>query len=684
MAENTINVKIKSKHDIESRWKSNNPVLLDGEVAYSTDKGNMYKIGDGTSTWSALSYNSSAECTGNSATATKLLTARSINGASFNGTANITTPSWGTARNVYISDDAGVKGNAVSVNGSSEITLRLPSTIHASLIGNVTGNATTATALATSRSINGTSFNGTTNITTSKWGVPRTITFSGDFTGSLSIDGSSNVSCNLYPYYATIVVGNKNNYPYHRFAKLDVITSSYIDKSSTFLITQDFYGGGFGIVKISLRTNGGTSVSTVAVEWLVRKGFSVDSVKAAIYNVSGETYCDVFFKTTGTYDSAVVRNLASGPRGGVSRTWTLVNSKEVDNTTSTDSLTSTECYASITDAGATLHSKAYSMTVSGSNSGIVSHAETAAKFSTARTINGTSFNGTSNITTANWGTTRTITIGNTGKSVNGSANVTWSLEEIGAAVSDHVHNYAGSSSSGGSATSAVKLDSSAGSVTQPVYFSDGKPVACTYTLGKSVPSNAVFTDTKYTLPTASSSTLGGVKTTSTVTSNSGYTACPIISGVPYYKDTNTTYTLSSFGITATKAELNYCDGVTSNIQTQINALRLAAGNSISGAVTTAGYITSSGKSMWFMLPIADSLYGNPTISVTSVGGFTIRQNDKYLYGSTASTAVKPSSITAYSAFGGNCIKILAEFSNTTNVTNNSPCGINADIKITFS
>ena len=44
----------------------------------------------------------------------------------------------------------------------------------------------------------------------------------------------------------------------------------------------------------------------------------------------------------------------------------------------------------------------------------------------------------------------------------------------------------------------------------------------------------------YTLPTAGSS-LGGVKTTSTVSSNSGYTACPIIGGVPYYKDTNTTY-----------------------------------------------------------------------------------------------------------------------------------------------
>ena len=64
------------------------------------------------------------------------------------------------------------------------------------------------------------------------------------------------------------------------------------------------------------------------------------------------------------------------------------------------------------------------------------------------------------------------------------------------ALSSHTHNYAGSSSAGGSATSAVKLDTAtAGSATQPVYFSNGKPVATTYTLGKSVPSNAVFTDT---------------------------------------------------------------------------------------------------------------------------------------------------------------------------------------------
>lgn len=114
---------------------------------------------------------------------------------------------------------------------------------------------------------------------------------------------------------------------------------------------------------------------------------------------------------------------------------------------------------------------------------------------------------------------------------------------------------------------------------------------------------------KYTLPTASSSTLGGVKTTSTVTSNSGYTACPIISGVPYYKDTNTTYNLGSFGITATAAELNaldgitatvtelnYVDGVTSNIQTQLNGKAASSHtHSYAGSSSAGGAATSANK-----------------------------------------------------------------------------------------
>ena len=81
-----------------------------------------------------------------------------------------------------------------------------------------------------------------------------------------------------------------------------------------------------------------------------------------------------------------------------------------------------------------------------------------------------------------------------------------------------------------SAKSAEKLTTNAGSATQPVYFSNGKPVATTYTLGKSVPSDAKFTDTVYTLPNATSSTLGGVKIGSNISVSSGTISVPTASG----------------------------------------------------------------------------------------------------------------------------------------------------------
>lgn len=57
-----------------------------------------------------------------------------------------------------------------------------------------------------------------------------------------------------------------------------------------------------------------------------------------------------------------------------------------------------------------------------------------------------------------------------------------------------------------------------------------------HTVESDVPADAVFTDTIYNLPTAGLNTLGGVTTTSTVSSSSGHTACPIIEGVPYYRN----------------------------------------------------------------------------------------------------------------------------------------------------
>lgn len=83
-----------------------------------------------------------------------------------------------------------------------------------------------------------------------------------------------------------------------------------------------------------------------------------------------------------------------------------------------------------------------------SKDGFKGNSSTSTKLITPRTINGTNFDGTANITTANWGTSRTLTVGNTGKSVNGAGNVSWSLSEIGAASSNHSHSNATTSTSG--------------------------------------------------------------------------------------------------------------------------------------------------------------------------------------------------------------------------------------------
>ncbi len=51
------------------------------------------------------------------------------------------------------------------------------------------------------------------------------------------------------------------------------------------------------------------------------------------------------------------------------------------------------------------------------------------------------------------------------------------------------------------------LDGSAGSATQPIYFKDGKPVKTTYSLNKTVPADAKFTDTTYEVATTSAAGL---------------------------------------------------------------------------------------------------------------------------------------------------------------------------------
>ena len=269
--------------------------------------------------------------------------------------------------------------------------------------GSLSGNATSATKLQTGRKINDIAFDGTADKT-----IP------------LKTFGS--------------YVGDNNTKNYHRILSSGNVTGQFQDKSITLMASGDFNGGAYGIVRIILRTNASTSGSTGKIEWIARKGFGLDSIVFNIKSTAGATIMDVFYKSPGTYSCVTWTVLGEGGRdgrnggsGGYGATWTKYNTHAVE----------VETYTA--DTMKTIASYTSTM-VQGTDVAHVNTSNTSAQLSTARTINGTSFNGTGNITTANWGTARTLTIGNSGKSVNGSGNVSWSLSEIGAAASGHTHN----------------------------------------------------------------------------------------------------------------------------------------------------------------------------------------------------------------------------------------------------
>lgn len=77
----------------------------------------------------------------------------------------------------------------------------------------------------------------------------------------------------------------------------------------------------------------------------------------------------------------------------------------------------------------------------------------------------------------------------------------------------------------GNASSASQLNTNAGGATRPVYFSGGVPVACTYYVNKTVPANAVFTDTTYSAGT------GLILSGTTFSLNTGYYATSTQNGL---------------------------------------------------------------------------------------------------------------------------------------------------------
>lgn len=105
----------------------------------------------------------------------------------------------------YVSHNIAVQLHTSSYT-SNNYTIAPTTTAPAAISRNdayITDTVAAANKLATPRTINGTAFNGTSNIVTSYWGTARTLSLTGNATGSVSMNGSSNVSMSVNVNYAT-------------------------------------------------------------------------------------------------------------------------------------------------------------------------------------------------------------------------------------------------------------------------------------------------------------------------------------------------------------------------------------------------------------------------------------------------------------------------------------------------
>lgn len=359
---------------------------------------------------------SSASISGNAATATKVNHSLLVFGKSFNGSADVTVAdtdliasiSTGTSN---VTDKTEILTSYASDNGfndsnaKNKIHRRPASAIwgyinsktisNADKLDNVhlngiftalsnTNNGVSMTIGTVAKSLANMQVYSATKLVTA-----RNISIAGrDFVGNVNFDGTGNVSLNGAINYCTINIGNTDPNPFKRIAHIKV-ARSWNDNALLLYISQGYHGGNFGLCRVEFRTNdianSDTAGGGVSLRWLIRQGYATDSIQAGYYIHLKNAYVDVFLKTTGAYQGTVIRVIQDS-RGSINNSFGLINSTY-----------NTEAYTSLSAAATALYNVAYQGTVSGTDTCTVSHANSATKLQTPRTIWGQSFDGTGNV-----------------------------------------------------------------------------------------------------------------------------------------------------------------------------------------------------------------------------------------------------------------------------------------------
>lgn len=359
---------------------------------------------------------SSASISGNAATATKVNHSLLVFGKSFNGSADVTVAdtdliasiSTGTSN---VTDKTEILTSYASDNGfndsnaKNKIHRRPASAIwgyinsktisNADKLDNVhlngiftalsnTNNGVSMTIGTVAKSLANMQVYSATKLVTA-----RNISIAGrDFVGNVNFDGTGNVYLNGSINYCTINIGNTDPNPFKRIAHIKV-AHSWNDNALLLYISQGYNGGNFGLCRVEFRTNdianSDTAGGNVSLRWLIRQGYATDSIQAGYYIHLKNAYVDVFLKTTGAYQGTVIRVIQDS-RGSINNSFGLINSTY-----------NTEAYTSLSAAATALYNVAYQGTVSGTDTCTVSHANSATKLQTPRTIWGQSFDGTGNV-----------------------------------------------------------------------------------------------------------------------------------------------------------------------------------------------------------------------------------------------------------------------------------------------